>query len=116
MIKKPDPVTGVLLGVIHGAAIDVRRAREQLTMGDVHGKGLLVEGAHASRTPTGLPSSKSTANVWDGWQMAIHCSSVARWSSNTISGWSRLHSELATFDDREDQTYMYQIIEEALKK
>ena len=36
-------------------------------MADVHGEGLLVEGAHASRRPTtSLPSSKSAAKGWDG--------------------------------------------------
>ena len=45
------------------------------------------------------PLAEMVAKVW---QMLIHSSSVARWSSNTIAGWSRLHSELATFDDRED--------------
>ena len=35
-------------------------------MADVHGEGLLVEGAHASRRRTGLPSSKSAAKGWDG--------------------------------------------------
>ena len=64
--QEPDPMAGVLLGVIHGAAGSVRRAGQQLTMADVHGEGLLVEGAHAPRHPTGVPSSKRAANVRDG--------------------------------------------------
>jgi len=61
-----DPMAGVLLGVIHRAASDVRRAGQQLTMADVHGEVLPVEGASAPKQETGLPSSKSATNRWDG--------------------------------------------------
>ena len=59
-------MTGVLFGVIHGAASNVRRARQQLTMGDVFGEGLPVEDASSPKQETGLPSSKSAAKGWDG--------------------------------------------------
>ena len=46
-IKKPDPVTRVLLRLIHRASRDIRRPRQQLAMRDELGEGFDVEDAGA---------------------------------------------------------------------
>ena len=65
-IKRPDPMTGVLLGVVHGAASGVRRAREQLAVGDVVGEGFLVEDAGAPHHCPVLPGCEGAAKSRDG--------------------------------------------------
>ena len=46
-MKKPDPVTRVLLRLIHRASRDIRRPRQQLAMRDELGEGFDVENAGA---------------------------------------------------------------------
>ena len=64
-MKKPDPVTRVLLRLIHRASRDIRRPRQQLAMRDELGEGFDVENAGADHWAV-LVGSKGATKSWDG--------------------------------------------------
>ena len=70
-----------------------------MAVSEVVGEGFLVEGALAKHHP-GVPGCEGAPDHRNGGVGLAegNSSSVSNWSSNTIAGWSRLHSELDTWN------------------